>query len=83
MTLSARVGDLVFVGHVRRDERECVGADFHVGDCGGDFWHVASDATAAGGTFFMMRVFFESCGAGAIEGKRAVAVEADLIAGLS
>src|ERR1700731_3016452 len=78
----ARVGDFVFVGHVRRDEGERVGADFHVGDGGGDFRHVTGDATAAGGTFFVVRVLFEGGGARTIERKRAVAVQADLIAGL-
>ena len=79
----ARVGDFVFVGHVGCDEGKGVGADFHVGDGGGDFGHVAGDATAAGGTFFVVGVLFESGGARTIEGERVVAVEADLIAGFS
>ena len=45
---SAWIGDFVFIGHVWRDECERVGANFHVGDGGGDFRHVAGDATAAG-----------------------------------
>ena len=83
VTLGARIGDFVFVGHVRRDEGESVGADFYVGDGGGDFGHVAGDATAAGGTFFVVRVLFECGGAGAVERERTVAVEADLVAGLA
>ena len=67
VTLSTRVGDFVFVGHVWRDERKCVGADFHVGDGGFDFWHVAGNAAAAGGTFFVVRVLFDRGGARAVE----------------
>ena len=48
VTLGARIGNFVFVGHVRCDEGEGMGADFHVGDGGLDFRHVAGDATAAG-----------------------------------
>ena len=83
VALGARVGDFVFVGHVRGDKGEGVGADFHLGEGGGDFWHVAGDATAAGGAFFVVRVLFERGGARAVERERAVAVEADLIGGLS
>jgi hypothetical protein len=83
VTVGAGIGDLVFVGHVGRDEGEGVGADFHIGDGGGDSGHVAGDAAAAGGTFFVVGVLFDRGGARAVERERAVAVEADLVAGLA
>ena len=73
---SARIGDFVFIGHVWRDERECVSANFHVSDCGGDFRHVAGDAAASRRTFLVMCMLFESSGARAIHGKRPVTIQA-------
>ena len=48
VTGGAGIGNFVFVGHRWRDEGEGVGTDFGVGDGGGDFRHVAGDATASG-----------------------------------
>ena len=82
VTFGAGIRDFVFVGHVRGDEGESVGADFDVGEGGSNFGHVAGDAAAAGGAFFVMSVLFKRGCAWAVEGERAVALEADLIAGL-
>ena len=48
VTFGAGIRDFVFVGHVRGDEGESVGADFDVGEGGSNFGHVAGDAAAAG-----------------------------------
>ncbi len=79
----AGIGNFVFVGHRRSDEREGVRTNFQVGNFRGDFWHVAGNATAAGGTLLVVRVFFDGGGARTVERLRGVAVHADLIAGLS
>ena len=48
-----------------------------------DLRHMAGNALGSGAAVFMMRVFFEGGGVGSIRGRRAVAVEADLVRGFS
>lgn len=80
---STGVGDFVFVGGGGWDEGESVGADFRIRQGGLDFGHVAGDAAAAGGPGFVMGVGFERGRVRAVEGLRAVAIEAKLVGGLA
>ena len=83
MTSSAGIGDLVFIGHGGSDKSEGVSADLDVGNSRGDFRHMACDATAAGGAFFVLGVLFDRGGAGAVQRKWAVAIEAQLVGGFA
>ena len=67
VTGGAGIWDFVFIGHGWGDEGKGVGTDFSVSDGGGDFRHVAGNATASGGVFFVMGVFFDGAGAWAVE----------------
>ena len=83
MAGGAGIGNLEFVGHGGSNESEGVGADLDIGNGRGDSGHMAGDATAASGTFLVMGVFFEGGGAGAVQRKRAVAIEAQLVGGFA
>jgi hypothetical protein len=75
----ARVRDFVFVRESRSDERKGVSANFHVGNGGLDFRHVAGDTLAAGRSVFVMRVLFKRCRSRTVQGQGGVAIQAKLV----
>lgn len=60
MAGGARIGNFVFVGCGRRDEREGVSVNFYVRDGGFDLRHVAGDALAAGRAWVVVGMGLES-----------------------
>lgn len=84
VTLRAGIGNFVFVGQGWSDEAESVGPDESFGDAFGfDFGHVAGDALASGAVGFVMGMLLKGSGAGTVGRKRAVAIQAELVGGLS
>ncbi len=72
----AGIGDFIFVGHRGRDEGKRVGPHLYIGYGCFDFWHVAGDAAASGGSLLVMSMLFDGAAAWAVQGKRGVAIEA-------
>ena len=81
MAGSAGVRDCVLVGHLGRYKPERVGVDFHVRYSRLDLWHMAGNALASRAAVFVVSVFFERGGAGAIGRQRTVAVQTYLVGG--
>jgi len=76
VTCRARIRNLVFVRHRRRDEAKRVRSNFDICHRCLDLWHVASDTTTPRRPGLVMGVLFGSGGARTIQGKRAVAIHA-------
>ena len=80
----ARIGDVVFLRHRRRDKPKRMGMNQRAGNTFAlDFRHMADYALTTGTTLFVMRMFFESGRVWAIRGRRSMAIQTDLISRLS
>ena len=75
MARRARIRDLIFVRHRRRDEGKRMGAHFHIRHRGRDPRHMTCDATASGRSFLVMGVLLYGAGVGTIQRKRTVAFQ--------
>jgi len=84
MTRRARTGDLVLVGHGRRDEAESVGMHKRSRNAFRfDGWHVAGNAIAAGASILVMCVLLERGRTRTIGARRGMTIQADPIRRLS
>ena len=79
VTRRAGIRNFIFVGHQWCDERKSVCSYLDIRDCCLDLWHVAGDTTSPRRAFLVVRVLFDGRGPRAIQGKWAVAIQAQVV----
>jgi hypothetical protein len=79
MARRAGIRSFIFVGHRWRYERKRVCSNLNIRNSRRNFRHMAGNAAATRRPLLVMRVLFDGGRARTIQGKRAVAIQAELV----